>query len=216
MSSANLFELRTAKRELLTGNLTSREPTGETSSIKSFQECNTPLDARKIRGDPKSRTQRPQLTRIEDALEVRQERANIDAGQFLRRVGLVRRFKRAVGDSLERLNLRHQAWIYNIAVRMVFGPQDAEEVKQEALIKAVTRLSKLRTWLYRISGCRLALAIRTAGQIGCLVSSRWGRPGRSPYVCMEVESVEIVVLNLRAYWKATSQMDAMRRNRDGR
>jgi hypothetical protein len=30
--------------------------------------------------------------------------------------------------SLERLVLRHQAWIYNIAVRMVFQPQDAEEV----------------------------------------------------------------------------------------
>lgn len=37
-------------------------------------------------------------------------------------------------DSLERLILRHQAWIYNIAVRMVFDPQDAEEVTQEVLI----------------------------------------------------------------------------------
>ncbi|TWU27526.1 RNA polymerase sigma factor [Bythopirellula polymerisocia] len=60
-------------------------------------------------------------------------------------------------DSLERLVLRHQAWIYNIAVRMVFDPQDAEEVTQEVLIKAVTRLStfrgdsKFRTWLYRIT-----------------------------------------------------------------
>jgi len=60
-------------------------------------------------------------------------------------------------DSLERLILRHQAWIYNIAVRMVFHPQDAEEVTQEVLIKAITRLStfrgesKFRTWLYRIT-----------------------------------------------------------------
>lgn len=59
--------------------------------------------------------------------------------------------------SLEKLILRHQAWIYNIAVRMVFDPQDAEEVTQEVLIKAVTRLStfrgdsKFRTWLYRIA-----------------------------------------------------------------
>src|SRR5262245_21021070 len=37
--------------------------------------------------------------------------------------------------SLEQLVLRHQAWIYNIAVRMVFHPQDAEEVTQEVLIK---------------------------------------------------------------------------------
>lgn len=56
-------------------------------------------------------------------------------------------------DSLERLILRHQAWVYNIAVRMVFHPQDAEEV----LIKAVTHLSTFRggsafrTWLYRIA-----------------------------------------------------------------
>jgi RNA polymerase sigma factor (sigma-70 family) len=59
-------------------------------------------------------------------------------------------------DALERLVLRHQAWIYNIAVRMVFLPQDAEEVTQEVLVKVITRLgtfrgeSKFRTWLYRI------------------------------------------------------------------
>ncbi len=59
--------------------------------------------------------------------------------------------------ALEQLILRHQAWIYNIAVRMVFFPQDAEEVTQEVLIKAITRLStfqgesRFRTWLYRIT-----------------------------------------------------------------
>jgi RNA polymerase sigma factor (sigma-70 family) len=58
--------------------------------------------------------------------------------------------------ALEALVLRHQAWIYNIAVRMVFEPHDAEEVTQEVLIKIITRLStfkeesKFRTWLYRI------------------------------------------------------------------
>jgi hypothetical protein len=31
--------------------------------------------------------------------------------------------------ALEKLVLRHQAWIYNIAVRMVFEPHDAEEMK---------------------------------------------------------------------------------------
>lgn len=60
-------------------------------------------------------------------------------------------------SALEKLILRHQAWIYNIALRMVFLPQDAEEVTQEVLIKAITRLgtfkreSKFRTWLYRIA-----------------------------------------------------------------
>src|SRR5437764_3367066 len=59
--------------------------------------------------------------------------------------------------ALEKLVLRHQAWIYNIAVRMVFEPHDAEEVTQEVLVKVITRLStfkgrsKFRTWLYRIA-----------------------------------------------------------------
>jgi RNA polymerase sigma factor (sigma-70 family) len=60
-------------------------------------------------------------------------------------------------DALERLVLRHQAWVYNIAVRMVFLPEDAEEVTQEVLVKAITKLStfrgesQFRTWLYRIA-----------------------------------------------------------------
>ena len=58
--------------------------------------------------------------------------------------------------ALEKLVLRHQAWIYNIAVRMVFRPHDAEEVTQEVLVKVITRLgtfigqSSFHTWLYRI------------------------------------------------------------------
>jgi RNA polymerase sigma factor (sigma-70 family) len=58
---------------------------------------------------------------------------------------------------LEKLVLRHQAWIYNIAVRMVFRPEDAEEVTQEVLLKVITKLSTFegestfRTWLYRIA-----------------------------------------------------------------
>ncbi|TWU06019.1 RNA polymerase sigma factor [Stieleria varia] len=59
--------------------------------------------------------------------------------------------------ALEKLVLRHQAWVYNIALRMVFHPQDAEEVAQEVLVKVITKLStfkgesKFRTWLYRIA-----------------------------------------------------------------
>ena len=58
--------------------------------------------------------------------------------------------------SLEDLVYRHQAWIYNIALRMVFFPQEAEDVTQEVLIKMLTKLStfrgesSFRTWLYRI------------------------------------------------------------------
>jgi RNA polymerase sigma factor (sigma-70 family) len=58
--------------------------------------------------------------------------------------------------ALEDLVQRHQTWIYNIAVRMLHHPQDAEDVTQEILIKVLTRLSSFegrssfRTWLYRI------------------------------------------------------------------
>src|SRR5262245_25845856 len=70
---------------------------------------------------------------------------------------LVEQAKNGDRTALEKLVLRHQAWIYNVAVRMVFQPHDAEEVTQEVLVKAVTRLStfkgesRFRTWLYRIA-----------------------------------------------------------------
>jgi RNA polymerase sigma factor (sigma-70 family) len=70
---------------------------------------------------------------------------------------LVEQAKNGDRAALEKLVLRHQAWIYNIAVRMVFQPQDAEEVTQEVLVKVITKLSTFkgestfRTWLYRIA-----------------------------------------------------------------
>ena len=53
---------------------------------------------------------------------------------------LVEKAKSGDRAALESLVLRHQAWIYNIAVRMVFQPHDAEEVTQEVLVKVITRL----------------------------------------------------------------------------
>ncbi len=70
---------------------------------------------------------------------------------------LVEQAKNGNRTALEKLVLRHQAWIYNIAVRMVFQPHDAEEVTQEVLVKVITKIStfqgesKFRTWLYRIA-----------------------------------------------------------------
>jgi RNA polymerase sigma factor (sigma-70 family) len=70
---------------------------------------------------------------------------------------LVDQAKNGDRAALEKLVLRHQVWIYNIAVRMVFRPQDAEEVTQEVLVKVITKLSTFkgestfRTWLYRIA-----------------------------------------------------------------
>ena len=64
-----------------------------------------------------------------------------------------------LGDkhALELLITRHQRWIYNIALRMVYYPQDAEDATQEILIKVLTKLStfrgesQFRTWLYRLA-----------------------------------------------------------------
>jgi RNA polymerase sigma factor (sigma-70 family) len=72
-------------------------------------------------------------------------------------VDLVEQARAGDRAALEKLVLRHQAWIYNIAVRMVFQPNDAEEVTQEVLVKVITRLatfrgeSSFRTWLYRVT-----------------------------------------------------------------
>src|SRR5687768_3761651 len=70
---------------------------------------------------------------------------------------LVEQAKNGDLTALEKLVLRHQAWIYNTAVRMVCQPHDAEEVTQEVLVKVITKLStfkgesKFLTWLYRIA-----------------------------------------------------------------
>lgn len=69
---------------------------------------------------------------------------------------LVLRARSGDRDALEQLVRRHQAWIYNVAVRMLYHPQDAEDATQEILVKALTALSSFegrssfRTWLYRI------------------------------------------------------------------
>jgi RNA polymerase sigma factor (sigma-70 family) len=63
------------------------------------------------------------------------------------------------GDSqaLENLVRRHQAWVFNIAVRMVWRRDLAEDATQEILIKVITKLStfraqsQFRTWSYRIA-----------------------------------------------------------------
>ncbi len=60
-------------------------------------------------------------------------------------------------EALDELVRRHQGWIYNIAVRMLYHPEDAQDATQEILIKAITHLSSFegrsafRTWLYRIA-----------------------------------------------------------------
>ncbi len=71
---------------------------------------------------------------------------------------LIRQALEGSQEDLEKVILRHQAWIYNIALKMVSNSNDAEDVTQEILIKMITKLStydseksSFRTWLYRIT-----------------------------------------------------------------
>lgn len=54
---------------------------------------------------------------------------------------LVNRARGGDRDALEQLVQRHQAWVYDVAVRMLVHPHDAEDATQEIFIKALTRLS---------------------------------------------------------------------------
>ena len=59
-------------------------------------------------------------------------------------------------EALAKLIKAHQAWIYNITLKMVYDHEEVADVTQEVLIKMITKLStfrgesKFRTWLYRI------------------------------------------------------------------
>lgn len=59
-------------------------------------------------------------------------------------------------DSFEKLIKKHQKFAYNVALKYLKDPTDAEDATQESLIKAFRYLksfnkkSKFSTWLYRI------------------------------------------------------------------
>jgi RNA polymerase sigma factor (sigma-70 family) len=69
---------------------------------------------------------------------------------------LAQRAQQGSREALGALLSRHQRWVYNLAVRMLYYPEDAEDATQEILIKVMTRLStfegrsSFRTWLYRM------------------------------------------------------------------
>jgi len=60
-------------------------------------------------------------------------------------------------NALHQLIIRHQIFVYNLALKMSRNAQDAEDLTQEVFIKLITSLStfegksKFRTWLYRIT-----------------------------------------------------------------
>jgi RNA polymerase sigma factor (sigma-70 family) len=100
---------------------------------------------------------------------------------------LVERAKNGDRSALEKLVLRHQAWIYNVAVRMVFHPQDAEEVTQEVLVKFITKLStfngesRFRTWLYRIAANHVLNMKRRSAETKVTTFADYGAAiGRTP------------------------------------
>ena len=82
-------------------------------------------------------------------------------------LALVRRIEGGDRDALEALVVRHQPWIYNIVVRMVYHPHDAEDVTQEVLIKVLTKLStfegrsRFRTCSSAASSCSTAALAST-------------------------------------------------------
>lgn len=83
--------------------------------------------------------------------------------------------------ALEALIARHQPWIYNLALRMVLSPADAEDATQEILIKLLTRLSTfdgrstLRTWLYRVALNHLLNMKRRGAESRSLTFAQYGR-----------------------------------------
>lgn len=70
---------------------------------------------------------------------------------------LVQRVVNGDVEALEKLVINVKDSIYNLSLRMLWNPADAEDVTQEILIKVISNLSqfrnesKLSTWVYRIA-----------------------------------------------------------------
>lgn len=69
---------------------------------------------------------------------------------------LVAQIRAGSRAALETLIKRHQSWIYNIVQRMVYLPQDAEDITQEILIKMMTQFGLIN----RANPCRCAKKTR--------------------------------------------------------
>ncbi|MEJ2325614.1 MAG: sigma-70 family RNA polymerase sigma factor [Anaerolineales bacterium] len=78
------------------------------------------------------------------------EREQIDENR------LVRRAQNGDQEAFNLLVLAHQRFVYNLAVRSVSDPHEAQDISQEAFLRAWMALpsfkarSRFRTWLYRI------------------------------------------------------------------
>jgi len=96
-------------------------------------------------------------------------------------LALLDRIRNGDRPALESLVMRHQAWIYNIVLRMVYHPEDAEDATQELLIKLLTKLStfegrsSFRTWLYRIVVNHVLNMKRARGEVAEWTFSKYGQ-----------------------------------------
>jgi RNA polymerase sigma factor (sigma-70 family) len=96
-------------------------------------------------------------------------------------LALLDRIRSGDRQALESLVMRHQAWIYNIVLRMVYHPEDAEDATQELLIKLLTKLStfegrsSFRTWLYRIVVNHVLNMKRARGEAAEWTFSKYGQ-----------------------------------------
>ncbi len=69
---------------------------------------------------------------------------------------LVRRAQAGNTDAFEELVLLHQQFVFNLALRILCDPQEAQDLSQEAFLRAwqglarFRRKARFRTWLYRI------------------------------------------------------------------
>ena len=85
---------------------------------------------------------------------------------------LVRAAQSGSREATELLLIRHQPWVFNLAVRMLLRRADAEDATQEVLLKAFKALPtfrgdcQFRTWLYRIAVNHI-LNIRKAAVAVC-------------------------------------------------
>lgn len=74
-------------------------------------------------------------------------------------------------DAIESIIREVQDWIYNLAIRMLWHPADAEDATQEILFKIVSNLHKFRgesaitTWIYSIATNYLLTARKRRAQM---------------------------------------------------
>lgn len=94
---------------------------------------------------------------------------------------LIEQAKAGSQDALDAIIRQIQDRIYNLALRMLLEPADAQDATQEILIKVVTHLSEFRqesafsTWVYRIATNYLLTTRKRRAEQGYLTFERLGK-----------------------------------------